>query len=132
MMLNQWQRVDEIRWDEFVYHVENKHIDSVTIKDMGITGKFNDTGLASRESKAKVSFVVYYIPEVHGERLQTLLEENNIKNDIAPPRTWLINLISMFLPIIILVGLFYFLFARNLRSGAGGMLMSFGPRRRNV
>ena len=126
MMLQQWQRVDEIRWDEFVYHVQNKHIDSVTIKDMEIIGKFNDAGLASRESNAKVSFVVYYIPEVQGKRLESLLEENNVKNDIAPPRTWLINLISMFLPIIILVGLFYFLFARNLRSGAGGMLMSFG------
>ncbi|HUU18208.1 MAG TPA: ATP-dependent zinc metalloprotease FtsH, partial [Sedimentisphaerales bacterium] len=124
MMLNQWQRVDEIRWDEFVEHVENKHIDSVTIKDMEIIGKFNDAGLASREGKD--SFVVYYIPESHGDRLVKLLEENNVKNDIAKPNTWIFNLISMFLPIIILVGLFYFLFVRNLRSGAGGMLMSFG------
>ncbi len=126
MMLQQWHRVDEIRWDEFVYNVENKHIDSVTIKDMEIRGKFNDAGLASRGSESKIDFVVYYIPEVQGKRLESLLEENNVKNDIAPPRTWLINLISMFLPIIILVGLFYFLFARNLRGGAGGMLMSFG------
>jgi len=126
MMLQQWQRVDEIRWDEFVYHVENKHIDSVTIKNEEIIGKFNDAGLTSRGSKGKDAFVVYYIPESHGDRLVKLLEENNVKNDIAPPRTWLINLISMFLPIIILVGIFYFLFVRNLRSGAGGMLMSFG------
>jgi len=124
MMLNQWQRVDEIRWDEFVEHVKNKHVDSVTIKDMEIIGKFNDAGLASRQGKE--SFVVYYIPDVHGKRLESLLEENNVKNDTAKPNTWLLNLISMFLPIIILVGLFYFLFARNLRSGAGGMLMSFG------
>ena len=124
MMLNQWQRVDEIRWDEFVEHVKNKHIDSVTIKDVEIIGKFNDAGLASREGKD--SFVVYYIPEVQGKRLESLLEENNVKNDIAPPNTWLINLISMLLPIVILVGIFYFLFIRNLRSGAGGMLMSFG------
>ncbi len=126
MMLNQWQRVDEIRWDEFVFHVENKHVDSVTIKDMEIIGKFNDAGLASRQGKGKDSFVVYYIPESHGDRLVNLLDENNVKNDIAKPNTWIFNLISMFLPIIILVGLFYFLFARNLRSGAGGMLMSFG------
>jgi cell division protease FtsH len=126
MMLNQWQKVDEIRWDEFVEHVQNKHVDSVTIKDMEIIGKFNEAGLASRQGKGKDSFVVYYIPEVQGKRLESLLAENKIKNDIAPPNTWIFNLISMFLPIIILVGLFYFLFARNLRSGAGGMLMSFG------
>jgi len=126
MMLNQWQRVDEIRWDEFVYHVQNNHIDSVTIKPEEIIGKFNEAGLTSRESKSKDSFVVYYIPDVHGKRLESLLEENKIKNDTAKPNTWIFNLISMFLPIIILVGLFYFLFIRNLRSGAGGMLMSFG------
>ncbi|HUU18210.1 MAG TPA: ATP-dependent zinc metalloprotease FtsH, partial [Sedimentisphaerales bacterium] len=126
MMLNKWQTHEEIRWDEFVYEVENKHIDSVTIKDMEIIGKFNDAGLASRQGKGKGSFVVYYIPDVHGKRLESLLEENKVKNDIAPPNTWLLNLISMLLPIVILVGIFYFLFARNLRSGAGGMLMSFG------
>ena len=126
MMLNQLQGTDEIRWDEFVYHVQNKHIDSVTIKDMAIIGKFNDAGLASRGSEGKNTFVVYYIPDVHGKRLESLLDDNNVKNDIAKPNTWIFNLISMFLPIIILVGLFYFLFARNLRGGAGGMLMSFG------
>jgi len=126
MMLNQWQKVDEIRWDEFVEHVQNKHIDSVTIKDMEIIGKFNEAGLTGRGSKSKDTFVVYFTPAVNGERLGLLLEENNVKNDTAKPNTWIFNLISMFLPIIILVGLFYFLFARNLRSGAGGMLMSFG------
>jgi len=118
MMLNKWQTRVEIRWDEFVEHVKNKDIDSVTIKDTEIIGKFNEEG--------KDSFVVYYIPDVHGKRLESLLEENKIKNDTAKPNTWILNLIGMFLPIIILVGLFYFLFARNLRSGAGGMLMSFG------
>lgn len=126
MMLQQWQTVDEIKWSEFVHHVENKHIDSVTIKDTEIIGKFNDAGLASRGSKGKDTFVVYYLPESHGDRLVKLLEENNVKNDIAPPKTWLLNLISMILPIILFVGILYFLFARNLRSGAGGMLMSFG------
>jgi len=132
MMLQKWQRFDEIRWDEFVYHVENKHIDSVTIKDMEIKGKFNDAGLASRQGKSKESFVVYYIPDIHGKRLESLLEENKVKNDIAPPNTWLLTLISTLLPILIFVGIFYFLFARNLRSGAGGMLMSFGRSKHRV
>jgi len=132
MMFQKWQRFDEIRWDEFVYHVENKHIDSVTIKDMEIKGKFNDAGLASRQGKGKESFVVYYIPDIHGKRLESLLEENKVKNDIAPPNTWLLTLISTLLPILIFVGIFYFLFVRNLRSGAGGMLMSFGRSKHRV
>ncbi|UCF00230.1 MAG: ATP-dependent zinc metalloprotease FtsH [Planctomycetota bacterium] len=132
MLLQQWQSVDEIRWDEFVAHIENKHIDSVTIKDTEIVGDFNEEGLASRGERSKVSFVVYYKPEVHGERLESLLEENGVKNDIAPPRTWLYNLVGMILPVLLLVGIFYFVFARNLRSGAGGMLMSFGRSRHRL
>jgi len=126
MLLQQWQSIEDIRWDEFVEHVENKHIESITIKDTEIIGKFNEQGVASRGGKGRVSFVVYYKPEVHGQWLGKLLQENDIRNDSEPPRTWLWNLIGMIFPIILLVGIFYFMFARNIRSGAGGMLMSFG------
>ena len=132
LLLQQWQSVDEIRWDEFVNHVESKHVDSVTVKDSEIIGKFNEQGLASRGGKGKVSFVVYYNPEVHGQWIGQLLKEHGVKSDSAPPRTWILNLISMILPILILVGIFYFMFARNLRSGAGGMLMSFGRSRHRL
>jgi cell division protease FtsH len=132
MMLQQWQRFDEIRWDEFVDHVQNKHIDSVTIKDTEVTGEFNESGIASRGGKGRASFKVYYKPDMHGERLESLLEENGVKNDIAPPATWLWNLVGMMFPIILLVAIFYFMFVRNLRGGAGGMLMSFGRSRHKV
>jgi len=49
-----------------------------------------------------------------------------VKWKFAKQRIWLIMLIQWVLPLLILVAIFYFLFARNLRSGAGGMLMSFG------
>jgi len=132
LLLQQWQSIEEIRWDEFVNHVESKHIESVTIKDTEIIGKFNEQGIASRGSKSKDSFVVYYKPEVHGERLGRLLEENGIKTDSEPPRTWLWNLVGMIFPILLMLGIIYFLFARNLRSGVGGMLMSFGRSRHRV
>ena len=38
----------------------------------------------------------------------------------------------MLFPIILFVGILYFMIARNLRSGAGGMLMSFGRSRHRV
>jgi cell division protease FtsH len=129
MMVRQWQSVDEIRWDEFVEHVENKHVDSVTIKDTEVIGKFNEQGIVSRGGEGKVSFVVFYKPEIQGEWLGELLKqmkEDGVRTDTAPPPIWLWNLVGMIFPIILLVAIFYFLFARNLRSGAGGMLMSFG------
>ncbi|MHC4194868.1 MAG: ATP-dependent zinc metalloprotease FtsH [Planctomycetota bacterium] len=129
MLVQKLQTVDEIKWNEFVYYVENDQIESVTIKDVEITGKFNSQGVAEREGKGRSSFVVYYKPEVHGQWLGELMKEmqgEGVVIDSAPPKTWLLNLISMLLPILLLVGVFYFLFARNLRGGAGGMLMSFG------
>jgi len=132
MLLQQWQSIEEVRWDEFVNHVESKHVESVTIKDTEIIGKFNEQGVASRGGKSKGSFVVYYKPEVFGERLEKLLAENKVKTDTEPPRTWLWNLIGMIFPILLLVAIFYFMFVRNLRGGAGGMLMSFGRSRHRV
>jgi cell division protease FtsH len=132
MLLQQWQSIEEVRWDEFVNHVESKHVESVTIKDTEIVGKFNEQGIASRGGKSKGSFVVYYKPEVHGERLGRLLEENGIKTDSEPPRIWLWNLVGMIFPILLMLGIIYFLFARNIRSGAGGMLMSFGRSRHRL
>jgi len=129
MMVRQWQGVDEIRWDEFVEYVENKHVDSVTIKDTEVIGRFNEQGIVSRGGEGKVSFVVFYKPEIQGEWLGELLKqmkEDGVRTDTAPPPIWLWNLVGMIFPIILLVAIFYFLFARNLRSGAGGMLMSFG------
>ncbi len=126
MLLNQWQRVSEIRWDEFASHVKAGHVHSVTIKDTAITGKFKEEYVSTEDNAQKISFVVYYKPEIYGTVLATLLEENGVENQTEQPKTWLLNLISMMLPILFLVGIFYFMFARGMRGGAGGMLMSFG------
>jgi cell division protease FtsH len=133
MLLQQLQRTEEISWDEFVNYVKSNYIESFTIKDTEITGKFNEQGIASREGKGKDTFLVYYKPEVQGKQLGELLEENNtIKISSEPPRTWLWNLLGMIFPILIMLGIIYFLFARNIRSGAGGMLMSFGRSRHRL
>ncbi|MHC4560042.1 MAG: ATP-dependent zinc metalloprotease FtsH [Planctomycetota bacterium] len=126
MILPQLQRIEEIRWDEFVEHIKNKHIDSVIVKDTEVTGQFNEDYLTTLEVKSKKSFRVHFNPDVHGLWLAQLLQENEVKNDTAPQRIWLIMLMQWVLPLLLLIGFFYFFFARNLRSGAGGMLMSFG------
>ncbi len=132
ILLQQWQSVEEIRWDEFIDYVESNWVESVTIKDTEIVGKFNEQGIAGRGGKSKGSFAVYYKAEVQGEQLGKLLEKNAIKINSEPPRIWLWNLASMIFPILLMLGIIYFLFARNLRSGAGGMLMSFGRSRHRL
>ncbi len=127
MMLQQWQRIETIRWDEFVKHVESGHVESITVKETDVTGQFNDDYLASQSGKEKKSFVVHFNSDVHGVWIKELLQKYpGIQSDTAPQRIWLIMLMQIALPLVLLIGFFYFFFARNLRSGAGGMLMSFG------
>jgi cell division protease FtsH len=127
MMLQQWQRVDKIRWDEFVKHVESGHVESITVKDTDVTGQLTDEYIASQPGKDKKTFVVHFNPDVHGVWIKELLQKYpEIQSDTAPQRIWLIMLMQWVFPLVLLIGFFYFFFARNLRSGAGGMLMSFG------
>ena len=130
ILLKQFQNIKELRWDEFVDHVENGRVYSITIKDGEIIGDFNEP-LASQEGIDK-SFMVYYDREIHAEWLGKVPLQKGVRVNRIPPRTWLWNLISMLLPILFILGIFYFLFARNLRSGAGGMLMSFGRSRHKL
>jgi len=126
--------VSKITWDEFEEHVKQDHIESVTVKDTEVVGKFNAEGIASRPDSAKASFQVYYKQEVQGEWLAELLremEKNNVKIESAPPpRMW--NLVMTIFPLVLLVVFFYFIFARGIRGGAGGMLMSFGRSRHKL
>jgi cell division protease FtsH len=126
MMLQQWQRADEIRIDQFRNDLKQGHIESVVVRDNEITGEFTEQYFNSQQGKIKKSFFVYYNPDVDGRWLGDLLSESDVKQQAAPQRIWLIMLMQWVLPLVLLIGFFYFFFARNLRSGAGGMLMSFG------
>ena len=126
IMLGRWQKIDKIAWSEFVSHVENGHVESITVKETEVTGQFSPDYLGSQPDKNK-RFVVNYYPEVHGQWLAKLLQEHpEIKNDTAAQRIWLFLLMQWILPLLLLIGFFYFIIGRNLRGGAGGMLMSFG------
>ena len=134
MMLQQGLATNTLPWDEFAVYLEQGQIEEISIGDTEITGKFRKDVEAAKES---VAFKVNYRPESGAkERLNEILAalearaaENpryRVKNKYTEQRIWLIMLVNWLLPILLLVGFFYFFFARNLRGGAGGMLMSFG------
>ncbi len=132
MLLQQWQRTDNINWDDFVRYLESNQIESVEIGETEITGRFSREGISRRDEKTPVSFTVDYKQEVVGKRLVEILEQSGVKWKFSKQHTWLWNILGMIFPIIFLVAIFYFMFARNLRSGAGGMLMSFGRSRHRL
>jgi len=116
---------DKIGWDAFVSYLNEGQIESVEVGETEIKGRFKPDASAT-DKKGPVSFTVDYKPEIVGERLNEMLEKSGVEWKFTRPRTWLWNLVGMFFPILLLVAFFYFVFARNLRGGAGGMLMSFG------
>jgi len=122
-----WWKVDNITLTDFEKYLKNDQIQSIEIGDTEIAGKFKP-GIPHTGRRAPTSFTVDYRPEVMSERLFKILDESkgNVEVKFAKQHIWLIMLMQWVFPLVVLVGLFYFLFARNLRSGAGGMLMSFG------
>jgi len=132
MLLQQWQNIDSISWDDFARYLKNNQIESVEIGETELTGRFNQAGITSRGGKATASFTVDYKQEVVGKRLVEMLEQSGAKWKFGKQHTWLWNLAGMILPLVLFVGVLYFLFARNIRGGAGGMLMSFGRSRHRL
>jgi cell division protease FtsH len=125
--VQQWFKSDNISWTEFEKYLKNGQIQSIEIGDTEIAGKFKP-GIPHTGKRALTSFTVDYRPEMMSERLSKILDESkgDLEVKFAKQHLWLIMLMQWVLPLVVLVGLFYFVFARNLRSGAGGMLMSFG------
>ena len=123
---------NNIDWSDFIRYVKDKQIESVEIGETEIKGRFNQAGIESRGEKAPDSFTVDYKQQMVGETLDELLEQNGVKRKFAREHTWLWNLLGMLFPFLLVMGLLYFMFARNLRGGAGGMLMSFGRSRHKL
>jgi len=132
MILQQWRSSDQIGWDDFERYLQNNEIESVEIGETEITGKFNQKGIANRPEKASGAFSVDYNPDVVGERLTTLLAASDAKWKFAKQHIWLTMLLGWVLPLLVILAIFYFLFMRPLRGGAGGMLMSFGRSKHRV
>jgi cell division protease FtsH len=132
MMLQQLRKSDLIRWDEFINYIKNKHIHSAELGETEIKGKFNQEGKDSRPKGATDSFTVNYNREAVGERIEEMLRESGAEVTWAAQHIWLPFLLSWLLPLLIILAILYFFFARPLRGGAGGMLMSFGRSKHRV
>ncbi len=132
MMLQQLRRNDKIRWDVFVGHVENNHIGTAELGETQINGKFNQAGIEARPEDAPDSFTVNYNREAMGEGIEEKLRKSGAEVTWAEQHIWLTMLLGWILPLLVLLAIFYFLFMRPLRGGAGGMLMSFGRSKHRV
>jgi cell division protease FtsH len=132
MMLQQFRKSDLIRWDEFGVYIQNKHIRSAELGETEIKGKFNQVGIDARPEGAVDSFTVNYNREAMAEGIEEKLRQSGAELTWAPQHIWLPFLLTWIFPLLVFLAIFYFFFARPLRGGAGGMLMSFGRSKHRV
>ncbi len=123
MWLQRGLSKNNVNWTDFETALENGEIERIEISETEITGKRTDG----------TSFTVNSRPELI-ERIMQVKDrsESGVIVQVAPQHIWLIMLMQWVLPLLLVVGFFYFVFARNLRGGAGGMLMSFGRSRHRL
>jgi cell division protease FtsH len=124
-----------ISWNEFEQNLTDGNVAQFRIGETDITGKLN--GPVAGQTDKSLSFSVSYNNPKAIDRVWSIIDdlpqEKKPKTyEMAPQKVWLIMLLNWVLPILLLIGFFYFFFARNLRGGAGGMLMSFGRSKHRV
>lgn len=124
-LLNTGMSGSKITWTDFEDYVNANSVDSVKIGDLEIKGKFKEPQELSG-GKETDRFRVSYRPELHGDGLRDMLRDRRVEFEYVERKLMLEFFMSYIFPLLLIVGVFYFLFARNMRGGAGGMLMSFG------
>jgi len=119
------ERRNELEYTEFVNLVKQHRISRCDIAHDG-TGNYYITG----ESKdLNQSFTTRFRVEViMTDKLLDLLEENGVQIRVKRPRTILLQVLANVIPFILIFGIIYFLFVRQMKN-AGRGAMSFGKSR---
>ena len=111
------EKHSEITYSDFMTQVQSKNVQSVEMTHNSVSGKLKDgTQFAT------------YIPD-NDTQLLPLLTQNDVVITAKPPEqpSWWMNLLSSLLPILILVGVWFWIM--NQTQGGNGRVMSFGKSR---
>ena len=131
MTLTKMNRIQPLKYSEFEDYVEQGYVQSAELNESGrkIKGELTDAAVETLNQEAKVVAKVYevrYAPEMLPEDYTKWLKKYGVGEYDATGESWVLPLLVNLLPLILIVGLVYFFFLRNLKSGGGGMLMNFG------
>jgi cell division protease FtsH len=122
-----------ITYSQFIEQLDAGNIDSVTIKNLEVTGLFNkDVTLKIPGEKKAVTVKNFksFLPSFQGEGLMTKLEEKNVAITIEPDEkgSLLWQLFIGVIPWVLIIGIWIYIMRRaqqQIHGGAGG-LFSFG------
>ena len=125
MILNGTSGLEVIKFSEFQEYIEKGYVETVKISPSSIKGSYNQDGLnyLNGQGKKVKEFQVNY-NAVHDKWISDNVIAKKLDNESTAPSIWEPLLWNLG-PLVLLIVVFYFLFARNMKGG-GGMLMSFG------
>ena len=122
---------NKITFSEFEDAVAKGEVYKVEINETEIRGELKEKP-DQENPNDKPKFRLEYQPHVLPENFTDRLKEQGIEVEFTRQPMLLQMFVAYILPVLILVAVFYFLFARNMKGGAGGMLMSFGRSRHKL
>lgn len=121
---NSSKKTTELSYSTFIQKVEAGRISKVVISHDGAGNAFA-TGESLDLSDAGTTFKVHLPPFSDDAELQTLLKEHVEVIESKPPNTMLLSILGGILPFILIFGVIYFVFIRQMKN-AGRGAMSFG------
>ena len=113
--------VTELTYSEFVAQVEAGQIGEVNIAAENEVGRYTITGTLADGTRFET--VAFPDPSI-----RTFLGENNVDisyNAVTP--SWFASFLSTFIPMLLIMGLLFFLLQQS--QGGGGKIMQFGKSR---
>jgi cell division protease FtsH len=123
-----------INYSKFTQQLEAGNIESVTLKDLKVTGVFKneiEIPAPAGDKKVPVKNFTTYLPSFQGENLIAKLDEKQVVVTVEPDDQgslfW--RLILGFLPWILIIGFWIFLMRRaqqQMQGGGPGGVMGFG------
>ena len=111
------EKFTEMAYSDFVAQIEKKNVSSVIMVENSIKGKLKDGTEFST-----------YIPN-NDTQIVKKMTDGDVVITVKPPEqpSWWMSLLSSLLPILILVGVWFWIM--NQTQGGGGRVMSFGRSR---
>ncbi len=131
-----------VNYSDFRHLLDMKGVNDLEISSDTINGvllpqgveylakETKDPDLPKRLAKEFPKQVLFTTVRVEDKDLIDLLEQKGIKYKALPDRAWLTSLVSWILPMLLLVGLWLFIF-RRMSAGPGG-IMSIGKSKARV
>ena len=116
---------NEIEYTDFVKMAKDGRISKVDISNDGagnhfVTGESKDLN-ASGTTQFRTEIILT-------EKLMEMLEENGVQVKVKRPKTMLVSILANIVPFILIFGIIYFVFIRQMKN-AGRGAMSFGKSR---